>query len=76
VLPKAVPTGELENSMMTMMTISITQKMVRRRKLLRIWQTASRSRRRPSPVSTLPGEPERRIREAASSSLKKTAILP
>jgi hypothetical protein len=46
VLPTAVPTGELENSMMTTMTLSITQKMLRQWKLLRIWETASRSRRR------------------------------
>ena len=70
-----VPTGELENSMMTMMTISITQKMVRRRRLLRIWETASRSRRRRS-ANTPPGEPERRTREAVSSSLQLKRILP
>ena len=74
VLPTAVPTGELENSMMTTMTISIIQKMVRRRKLLRRWQMASRSRRRKR-ANTPPGEPERRTREAASSSQAKR-ILP
>lgn len=75
VLPKAVPTGDLENSTMTMMTISITQKMLRCRKALRAWQMASRLRRR-SPANTLPGEPERRAREAWSSSPQLRRILP